>query len=228
VPTPGREGFSSWQVSGCTFELQSHYKLLRTVGSGAYGTVVSAVDTRSGRKVAIKRVADTFRDLTDALRIVREIRLLAHMQHENIISLIDMVPPASCEQLVDTYMVLELCETDLHKIIYSRQLLSDEHVAYFLYQLFCALKYVHSAGVLHRDIKPSNVLLNADCSLKLCDFGLARGVDALPDGGAGELTEYVVTRWYRAPEVMLATQSYDKAIDVWAVGACELALAAVH
>ncbi|RYG52661.1 hypothetical protein EON66_09540, partial [archaeon] len=85
---------------------------------------------------------------------------------------------------------------------------------YFLYQMLVAMKYIHSAEVVHRDLKPSNILLNADCSLKICDFGLARGMNAVDT----TLTEYVVTRWYRAPEIMLACQEYSKAIDVWAVG----------
>ncbi len=109
-------------------------------------------------------------------------------------------------------------ETDLHKIIYSRQELTEEHHQYFIYQILAALKYMHTAEVIHRDLKPSNVLLNADCSLKLCDFGLARGIE----GENPDLTEYVVTRWYRAPEIMLSTTTYTKAIDVWSVG-CILA-----
>ncbi|EQC41440.1 CMGC/MAPK protein kinase [Saprolegnia diclina VS20] len=90
---------------------------------------------------------------------------------------------------------------------------------YFLYQMLVAIKYVHSADVLHRDLKPSNILVNSDCDVKLCDFGLARGIYDLPPDAA--LTEYVVTRWYRAPEVLL-TSAYDKPMDVWAIG-CILA-----
>jgi mitogen-activated protein kinase 1/3 len=118
------------------------------------------------------------------------------------------------EEFTDVYVVTDLMETDLHRIVYSKQELTDEHVQFFVYQILCALKYMHSAGVVHRDLKPSNVLLNADCTLRLCDFGLARGVDV----PGAEMTEYVVTRWYRAPEVMLATQEYSTQIDVWAVG----------
>ena len=105
-------------------------------------------------------------------------------------------------------------ETDLHRIIYSRQELSDDHIQYFVYQILRALLYLHSANVLHRDLKPSNLLLNSNCDLKVCDFGLARGLDV----DNMELTEYVVTRWYRAPEIMLSCQEYTKAIDVWSVG----------
>lgn len=81
-------------------------------------------------------------------------------------------------------------------------------------QTLRALKYIHSANVLHRDLKPSNLLVNSNCDLKICDFGLARPVEV----NSGPLTEYVVTRWYRAPEIMLSCQEYTKAIDVWSVG----------
>jgi serine/threonine protein kinase len=106
-------------------------------------------------------------------------------------------------------------ETDLHRIIYSRQPLTIDHVQYFVYQILRGLKYIHTANVIHRDLKPSNLLVNANCDLKICDFGLARGVE---DEQSGALTEYVVTRWYRAPEIMLACHEYTKAIDVWSVG----------
>lgn len=128
----------------------------------------------------------------------------------------DILPPPSIAEFEDVYIVSDLMETDLHRIIYSRQPLSDDHVQYFLYQILRALKYMHSANVLHRDLKPSNLLLNSNCDLKVCDFGLARGVE--PGEDNMELTEYVVTRWYRAPEIMLSCQEYTKAIDVWSVG----------
>jgi len=111
--------------------------------------------------------------------------------------------------------------TDLHQIISSNQTLTDEHVQYFLYQILRGLKYIHSAHVLHRDLKPSNLLLNANCDLKICDFGLARV--ATPDeADQGFLTEYVATRWYRAPEIMLSWKEYTKSVDIWSVG-CILA-----
>lgn len=119
----------------------------------------------------------------------------------------------------DIYIITELMETDLHRIIYSKQKLTDDHHAYFIYQLLRGLKYMHSANVLHRDLKPSNILLNSNCDLRICDFGLARGIH---EEGAEKLTEYVVTRWYRAPEIMLACREYTKAVDLWAVG-CILA-----
>ena len=108
-------------------------------------------------------------------------------------------------------------EADLHAIIRSQQPLSDAHFQSFIYQTLCGLKYIHSANVLHRDLKPGNLLVNADCELKICDFGLARGYS--PGGGnsnsgargaanQGFMTEYVATRWYRAPEIMLSFANY--------------------
>src|SRR3981189_479259 len=97
-------------------------------------------------------------------------------------------------------------ETDMHRVIRTQDL-SDDHCQYFIYQTLRALKAMHSANVLHRDLKPSNLLLNANCDLKVCDFGLARSVRvASPNGkdAAGLMTEYVATRWYRAPEIMLS------------------------
>lgn len=101
----------------------------------------------------------------------------------------------------DVYIVQDLMETDLYKLL-KTQHLSNDHICYFLYQILRGLKYIHSANVLHRDLKPSNLLLNTTCDLKICDFGLARVADPDHDH-TGFLTEYVATRWYRAPEIML-------------------------
>lgn len=111
-------------------------------------------------------------------------------------------------------------ETDLYKLL-KTQRLSNDHICYFLYQILRGLKYIHSANVLHRDLKPSNLLLNTTCDLKICDFGLARVADPEHDH-TGFLTEYVATRWYRAPEIMLNSKGYTKSIDIWSVG-CILA-----
>ena len=211
-------GMVSFSVQGSTFHVDKKYKLIKAIGHGAYGVVISARDEETGEKVAIKKVANAFEDIVDAKRILREIKLLRHFKHSNIIGLVDVQRPPSLKTYNDVYIVTDLMETDLHRVIYSRQVLSDDHIRYFVYQILKALKYMHSAGVLHRDIKPSNLLLNADCDVKLCDFGLARGIE----DEEHTLTEYVVTRWYRAPEIMLACPTYTSAIDVWATG-CILA-----
>jgi len=137
--------------------------------------------------------------------------------HENIVGILDMEIIDS-ENFNEIYLVQELMEADLHQIIRSGQALTDAHYQYFLYQLLRGLKYIHSCNVLHRDLKPGNLLVNADCELKICDFGLARGYDDSPEANAGFMTEYVATRWYRAPEIMLSFIHYTKAIDMWSVG----------
>jgi len=162
--------------------------------------------------VAIKKISKAFEHLKDAKRILREIKLLRHFRHDNIISLKDILPPPAKSNFDDIYLVSELMDTDLHQIIASPQPLSDDHCQYFLYQILRGLKHMHSANVLHRDLKPSNLLINSDCSLKICDFGLARIEEN------SFMTEYVATRWYRAPEVILTWKQYTKAIDVWSVG----------
>jgi len=220
APTPEKSGvMHSFMVNACRFLVDVKYSPLKPLGRGAYGVVCSALDKVANRKVAIKKVVNAFDDLIDAKRILREVKMLRHFKHENVIGLRDLIPPPEDEPFNDIYIVLDFMETDLHKIIYSKNELTDEHIQYFLYQILKGMKYIHSANVIHRDLKPSNLLLNSNCDLKICDFGLARGVKEDVDY---ELTEYVVTRWYRAPEVMCSCQEYDSKIDVWSIG-CILA-----
>lgn len=113
-------------------------------------------------------------------------------------------------------------ETDLSQIIKSNQPLSDDHIQFFLYQILRGLKYIHSAGIYHRDLKPRNLLVNSNCDLKICDFGLARADIEELQTAQTALTDYIATRWYRAPEVILSWKKYGPAIDVWSVG-CILA-----
>lgn len=209
---------AEWQIisaAGQDFEMSCAYELIKPIGHGAYGVVISAFDHETDTKVAIKKIPDVFSDLVDAKRIVREIHLLRSFNHDNVIRVVDLFTPQGQSDFNDVYIVSDLMETDLHRVIYSLQPLQQEHIQFFLYQMLCGLNYVHSCGVIHRDIKPSNYLTNANCHLKLCDFGLSRGVE---DPETAELTEYVVTRWYRAPEIMLSCPSYDAKIDVWSVG----------
>ncbi len=216
VKTTKAEEYHTFKASGQQFEIPSRYKLIRPIGHGAYGVVISALDTRTDTQVAIKKIRRAFDDRIDAKRILREIKLMKKFEHENVIRMIDLIPPPpGAEEFEDVYIVQELMETDLHRIVHSRQLLTIDHIQYFVYQILRGLKFIHSSNVLHRDLKPSNLLLNSNCDLKVCDFGLARGVE---DEQQLTLTEYVVTRWYRAPEIMLVCQEYTKAIDVWSVG----------
>ncbi|CCI46350.1 unnamed protein product [Albugo candida] len=218
-----KDDFHTFTVASTRFQVYRRYQLIRPIGHGAYGVVIAASDQISGNSVAIKNIPKTFDDLVDAKRIVREIRLMRHLKHPNIISALDVMRPPSIVDFDDTYIVTELMETDLHRVINSKEPLSSDQIAYMTYQMLCALRYMHSAQVIHRDIKPSNILVNRDCLIKICDFGLARGFsynDQDPDESMDTnlaLTEYVVTRWYRAPELLLASR-YSTVIDVWAVG----------
>lgn len=125
---------------------------------------------------------------------------------------------------MDIYVICDFMESDLHNVI-KAGILEDVHKQYILYQILKALKYMHSGHLLHRDLKPSNVLLNTDCHVKLCDFGLARSVAPLKPhkmDSSPVMTDYVATRWYRAPELLLGSNSYTKGVDIWAIG-CILA-----
>ncbi|KAG8745736.1 MAP kinase Pmk1 [Ceratobasidium sp. 414] len=208
------------------FNVGTQYQVLDVVGEGAYGIVCSAMHRPTGRKVAIKKIAP-FDHSMFCLRTLRELKLLKFLSEagvsENIISILDIIKPPSLEAFKEVYLIQELMETDMHRVIRTQDL-SDDHAQYFIYQTLRALKALHSADVIHRDLKPSNLLLNANCDLKVCDFGLARSVKTAEPSGTetGFMTEYVATRWYRAPEIMLTFKQYTKAIDVWSVG-CILA-----
>lgn len=197
-------------VFGSHFEITRRYAELVPVGMGAFGLVCSARDQLSGQNVAVKKIMKPFSSAVLAKRTYREVKLLKHLRHENVISLSDIfISPSE-----DIYFVTELLGTDLHQLITSRPL-EKKFVKYFLYQIMRALKYVHSANVVHRDLKPSNILINENCDLKICDFGLARTQDP-------QMTGYVSTRHYRAPEIMLSWQKYDTEVDIWSAG-CILA-----
>lgn len=199
------------------------------IGEGAYGVVCLAIHKPTGIKVAIKKVEPFQRPLF-CLRTLREIKLLTYFRrHENIVTVFDIQKPQNFENFNEIYLIQEYMPSDLHKTILNQKL-TDDHIQYFTYQILRGLKCIHSANVIHRDLKPSNILINENCDLKICDFGLAR-LDILKGGnsdgsnvisGISKLTEYVATRWYRAPEIMLTSSQYSTAIDMWSVG-CILA-----
>eukprot|EP00030_Apusomonadida_sp_AF-17_P001581 a1887_57.p1 GENE.a1887_57~~a1887_57.p1 ORF type:complete len:410 (-),score=162.80 a1887_57:18-1220(-) len=208
---------NSYMVCGTRFDIDSNYSLIKPIGQGAYGVVCAAKRVDTGDKVAIKKIGKVFEQVTEAKRTLREVKILRHLQHENIIALKELMRPSNVEEFEDLYIVTELLDTDLHQIISSPQPLSEDHAQYFVYQILRGLKFIHSAHVIHRDLKPSNILLNSNCDLKICDLGLARVAEP-EQNHAGFMTEYVATRWYRAPEVMLSWAEYTKAMDIWSVG----------
>lgn len=196
----------------------NRYRIEEVIGKGSYGVVCSAYDTHTGEKVAIKKINDIFEHVSDATRILREIKLLRLLRHPDIVEIKHILLPPSRREFKDIYVVFELMESDLHQVIKANDDLTLEHYQFFLYQLLRGLKYIHTANVFHRDLKPKNILANADCKLKICDFGLAR-VAFNDTPTAIFWTDYVATRWYRAPELCGSFFSkYTPAIDIWSIG----------
>ncbi|CAL5415975.1 unnamed protein product [Camellia sinensis] len=194
------------------------YRIEEVIGKGSYGVVCSAYDSHLGEKVAIKKINDIFEHVSDATRILREIKLLRLLRHPDIVEIKHILLPPSRREFKDIYVVFELMESDLHQVIKANDDLTPEHYQFFLYQLLRGLKYIHTANVFHRDLKPKNILANADCKLKICDFGLAR-VAFNDTPTAIFWTDYVATRWYRAPELCGSFFSkYTPAIDIWSIG----------
>uniref|UniRef100_A0A3B4WK47 mitogen-activated protein kinase n=1 Tax=Seriola lalandi dorsalis TaxID=1841481 RepID=A0A3B4WK47_SERLL len=193
--------FYRQEVNKTIWEVPERYQSLSPVGSGAYGSVCSAYDMKSGLKVAVKKLSRPFQSIIHAKRTYRELRLLKHMKHENVIGLLDVFSPAtSLKEFTDVYLVTHLMGADLNNIV-KCQKLTDDHVQFLIYQILRGLK----------DLKPSNLAVNEDCELKILDFGLARHTD-------DEMTGYVATRWYRAPEIMLNWMHYNMTVDIWSVG----------
>ena len=256
APPPG---YKLAVVNGLSFVVEARYTPLKTLGCGAYGVVCAAAVAGEEEHVAIKKMGGIFDEtkgsLGEAKRALRELLLLRHLQHDNLLTLRHvMLPPPDCG---DVYIVSDLLDSDLSRVIASPEALSEDHVRYFLYQLLCGVQFLHSANVVHRDLKPSNILVNRECDLRIADFGLARSLDEPSDlmpgvygesgsvdssssssssnsisGGEGArapglepnalMTQYVVTRWYRAPELLLLYDKYSHAVDLWSVG-CILA-----
>lgn len=276
--------FTDWEVG-------KDYECQKLLGTGSYGSVAMAIHKPTKTKVAIKRMEGVFEDETDCKRILREIKLLRKMDHPFVVKLFDIIEPKNLETFDALYIVLEYAESDLKKVVKSAIHLQILHIKTVIYNLICAVKYIHSCNVLHRDLKPANILINEDCTIKVCDFGLARSTHGVETASwliegqkkkekneisiAGgddeefmlkdcqtadignekeaevqkeeekkepkkvdredikkrlvktknqrknmkrELTGHVVTRWYRAPELILLEKDYGPPIDVWSVG----------
>jgi mitogen-activated protein kinase 1/3 len=253
-----------WAKHFTAGELLGRYQPIRELGRGSYGVVYEGeVLVQRGRlqptnKIAIKKVRRVFQTETDAKRLLRELRILRILRnHDSIVTLYDIVPPTDAKKFAALTLIFEFVDADLGKIFRTNQFFTTLHVQYMLYQVLLGLKYMHSAAIVHRDLKPANILINEDCSIKICDFGLARGFseevqnelqnkdedDSKDDGNSNSkkqgflnknkkvkqkkqklkkgITRHVVTRWYRAPEVILLQQRERTlcAVDMWSMGA---------
>ncbi|KYO28901.1 hypothetical protein Y1Q_0009744 [Alligator mississippiensis] len=207
------------------YDLGSRFINFSPLGFGVNGLVLSAVDSKSCRKVAVKKI--TISDARSMKHAFREIKIIRRLDHDNIVKVHEVLGPKGADLQGDffkfnmVYIVQEYMETDLARLLEQGKL-TEEHAKLFMYQLLRGLKYIHSANVLHRDLKPANIFISTeDLVLKIGDFGLARIVDQ-HYSHKGYLSEGLVTKWYRSPRLLLSPNNYTKAIDMWAAG-CILA-----
>ena len=192
----------------------NRYLKIKQIGKGAYGSVFKYQDIHTKELVAIKKLQKV-EDISDAKRVLREIIILKQCSHQNILHLkgfyLEDLPNS-----VQVYVVTELLDFDLFTVIQnSKGDMTGEHIQYIMFQIFLGVCYLHENNIVHRDIKPNNILLDDMCQVRLCDFGLARQIEDKADENK---TEYVVTRYYRAPEIMLNSRKYDSAVDMWSIG----------
>ncbi len=216
----------SYTISGSLFTMDSRYRDLKAIGKGSYSLVCCARDTLTTNNVAIKKIQSMSKNSVNAKHVLREIRLMRYLSgHPNIITLQRIYVEHGNDEL---YLVMDLMDSDLHKIIQSPQPLSDAHFRHFMFQLFKGVRFLHENRIIHRDLKPGNLLVTKSCKLKITDFGLARvrpmGRGSDPDDTVDDpMTEHVITRWYRPPELMLCPNGlYEYSVDLWSCG-CILA-----
>ncbi|XP_042505141.1 cyclin-dependent kinase F-4 isoform X1 [Macadamia integrifolia] len=184
------------------------YKIIKEVGDGTFGSVWRAINKQSGEVVAIKKMKRKYYSWEECINL-REVKSLRKMNHPNIVKLKEVIRENDI-----LYFVFEYMECNLYQLMKDRgKLFSETEVRNWCFQVFQALAYMHQRGYFHRDLKPENLLVTKDM-IKVADFGLAREICSQPP-----YTEYVSTRWYRAPEVLLQSSIYDSAVDMWAMGA---------
>jgi len=141
--------------------------------------VCEAIHRPSGTKVAIKKILNLFQDEVDTKRMLREIHILRMLNNNNIVKLYDILEPTDYKKFDSLFLVLEYASSDLKKVQKSAMFLTELHVQTIMYNLLIGLKYMHNAKIIHRDIKPANILINSDCSIKICDFGLSRSLETI-------------------------------------------------
>ncbi|EGR29625.1 PAS domain S-box family protein [Ichthyophthirius multifiliis] len=187
------------------------------VGSGTYGTVIACIDKENNNQlVSIKKIEKAFEHNIYTRRTIREIKLQRLLKHENVLGITQLILPLTRQDFNDIYLVQPLMQSDFREVLNSNQELNEEHLQYFMYQIFRGLKYIHSGRIVHRDLKPKNILSNYEGDLKICDFGFARYLENKLR--ANDLSEYVTARWYRAPEILLSQKNYDYKVDIWSAG----------
>lgn len=186
----------------------NRYKVMKALGDGTYGSVMRAQNKQTGEVVAIKKFKQKYRSWEECVKL-REVTSLRKLIHPNIVKLKEVI-----RENDELHLVFEHMESNLYEYIKGRvRALPESKVRNMMYQTIQALLHVHKNGYFHRDMKPENLLVRGDV-VKLADFGLAREIRARPP-----FTDYVSTRWYRAPEVLLRSSVYNSPLDLWACGA---------
>ncbi|KAA6398949.1 MAG: putative Cyclin-dependent kinase 2 [Streblomastix strix] len=185
------------------------YEVIGIQGEGAYGVVLKCRNKETGELVAVKKFKGDGENEMDRKTTLREVKILKTVNHINIVNLIE-----AFKRRNRLYLVFEFCDKNMLEILEeSGSGIDSEDVRFYIWQLCRALDHCHRNGIIHRDIKPENLLVCKNGELKLCDFGFARFVS-----NKGDYTEYVATRWYRSPELLLSTSNYTTSVDIWAIG----------
>ncbi|XP_037960694.1 mitogen-activated protein kinase 16 [Teleopsis dalmanni] len=186
----------------------NRYITLSQLGDGTYGTVVLGQRKDTGEKVAIKRMKRKYYSWEEAMNL-REVKSLKKLSHPNIVKLKEVI-----RENDTLYFVFEYMKENLYQMIKDRDThLPEPTLKSILFQVLTGLAFMHRHGFFHRDLKPENLLCSGSELIKIADFGLAREIRSRPP-----FTDYVSTRWYRAPEVLLHSTNYSSAIDLWAMG----------
>ncbi|XP_074127591.1 serine/threonine-protein kinase MAK isoform X6 [Sminthopsis crassicaudata] len=186
----------------------NRYTTMRQLGDGTYGSVLMGKSNESGELVAIKRMKRKFYSWDECMNL-REVKSLKKLNHANVIKLKEVI-----RENDHLYFVFEYMKENLYQLMKDRNKLFPESVIRnIMYQILQGLAFIHKHGFFHRDMKPENLLCMGPELVKIADFGLARELRSQPP-----YTDYVSTRWYRAPEVLLRSSVYSSPIDVWAVG----------
>ncbi|XP_073004079.1 cyclin-dependent kinase F-3 isoform X2 [Typha latifolia] len=189
-------------------QTMERYAILKEIGDGTCGSVYKALNLETNEIVAIKKMKRKFYFWEECMNL-REVKSLRKLNHQNIIKLKEIV-----RENHELFFIFEHMEYNLYQIMRDRRSsFSEREIRNFMSQVLQGLAYMHKNGYFHRDLKPENLLVTNDI-IKIADFGLARELDSRPP-----YTEYVSTRWYRAPEVLLHSSLYTPAIDMWAIGA---------